>query len=83
MMLTVNLICIKVELQSRMTSQMNDGLANWERDRRVNSCPDYEEKQLLALNGMFCNRFIVLNTENRVYYARDRFVNSNLIRALL
>ena len=79
MMLTVNLICIKVELQSRM----NDGLANWERDRRVNSCPDYEEKQLLALNGMFCNRFIVLNTENRVYYARDRFVNSNLIRALL
>jgi hypothetical protein len=34
-----------------MASQMNDGLANWERDRRVTSCPDYEEKQLLALNG--------------------------------
>lgn len=33
-----------------MTTQMNDGLANWDRDRRVN-CPDYEEKQLLALNG--------------------------------
>ena len=36
-----------------MTSQMNEGLTNWERDRRVNSCPDYEEKQLLALNGTF------------------------------
>lgn len=36
-----------------MASQMNDGLANWERDRRVTSCPDYEEKQLLALNGKF------------------------------
>lgn len=42
-----------LELQSRMTSQMNEGLTNWERDRRVNSCPDYEEKQLLALNGTF------------------------------
>ena len=41
----------KAELQNRMASQMNDGLANWERDRRVTSCPDYEEKQLLALNG--------------------------------
>lgn len=40
----------KAELQNRMASQMNDGLANWERDRRV-TCPDYEEKQLLALNG--------------------------------
>ncbi|XP_032794013.1 protein bicaudal C homolog 1 isoform X1 [Daphnia magna] len=40
------------ELQNRMASQMNDGLANWERDRRVTSCPDYEEKQLLALNAM-------------------------------
>lgn len=43
----------KAELQNRMASQMNDGLANWERDRRVTSCPDYEEKQLLALNGKF------------------------------
>ncbi|EFX62924.1 hypothetical protein DAPPUDRAFT_336202 [Daphnia pulex] len=40
------------ELQNRMASQMNDGLANWERDRRVTSCPDYEEKQLLALYAM-------------------------------
>lgn len=47
------------ELQNRMTSQMNDGLANWERDRRV-ACPDYEEKQLLALNGKFRHASSVL-----------------------
>lgn len=39
------------ELQNRMT-QMNEGLASLELDRRVASYPDYEEKQLLALNAM-------------------------------
>ena len=42
---------ILLELQNRMT-QMNEGLASLELDRRVASYPDYEEKQLLALNGI-------------------------------
>ena len=33
-------------------THMNEGLASLELDRRVASYPDYEEKQLLALNGM-------------------------------
>ena len=46
-----SLALILLELQNRMT-QMNEGLASLELDRRVASYPDYEEKQLLALNGI-------------------------------
>lgn len=35
-------------------THMNDGLANLDRERRIASYPDYEEKQLLALNGKLC-----------------------------
>ena len=51
------------ELQNRM-SQMNEGLGTWDRHRRV-SVIDYEEKQMMAINGK-----IELNSSSQVteYY---------------
>ena len=33
-------------------SQMNEGLGTWDRDRRVSTI-DYEEKQMMAINGLY------------------------------
>lgn len=42
----MNSLAMENELQNRMPPQLGDG-ASWDRERRA----DYEEKQLLALNG--------------------------------